>query len=89
MEIRTASQAIDALGGTARVSRMFDPVLSYRVISNWRLPARGLPPDSYYVLAPRLRRRGHVFTPLLFAQKLPAARPVPRRSNGHKQPSPA
>ena len=69
MEIRTASQAIDALGGTAKVARMFATKLSRQAVSNWRLATRGLPPDTYAVMAPALTARGCTFSPLLFAQK--------------------
>ena len=86
MEIRTASQAIHALGGTAKVARMFATKLSRQAVSNWRLATRGLPPDTFYVLGPALRRKRHVFTPLLFGQKLPATRaPAARASNGHSK----
>ena len=68
MKITSASQAIDALGGTAEVAQIFG--LSYRVVSNWR--SRGLPPDTHYVLGPMLRAKRHRFSPLLFAQKMRA-----------------
>jgi len=68
MEIRTASQAIDALGGTAKVARMFATKLSRQAVSNWRLATRGLPPDTFYVLGPALRRKRHVFTPCCSAR---------------------
>jgi hypothetical protein len=66
MKITSASGAIDALGGTAKVAQMFG--LSYRVVSNWR--SRGLPPDTFAVLSPALQAHGHTFSPLLFGQKL-------------------
>jgi hypothetical protein len=69
MRISSANQAIDALGGTAEVARLFD--LDPRVVSNWR--SRGLPPDTYAVMAPALIAQGHEFSPLLFGQKLHAA----------------
>ena len=68
MKITSASQAIDALGGTGKVAQMFG--LSYQVVTNWKV--RGLPPDTHYELAPLLRKKGHSFSPLLFAQKMRA-----------------
>lgn len=76
--IRSASQAIDELGGTARIARLFG--CSYRVVSNWR--PRGLPPDTYYVLAPLLIKRRCLFSPLLFGQRLPAVSHVIRKQKG-------
>jgi len=72
MKITRASQAIDLLGGTAEVAKIFG--MSYRVVTNWR--ARGLPPDTYDVLGKMLRAKRHTFSPLLFAQKRPAEHPV-------------
>ena len=82
MKITSASQAIDLLGGTGSVAKMFG--LSYQVVTNWR--ARGLPPDSFYVLSPALKAHGHTFSPLLFGQKLPAGRPLTYR-RGKPQPT--
>jgi len=62
--------AIDVLGGTKEVGKLFSPPLSYRVIINWI--SRGFPPDAYAVLAPVLLDAGHEFSPLLFGQKVPA-----------------
>ena len=75
MKITSASGAIDALGGTAKVAQMFG--LSYRVVSNWR--ARGLPPDTHAALSPALMARGHTFSPLLFGQKLLASKALTYR----------
>ena len=62
----TANAAINALGGTYAVAALFDE--DARVISNWR--KRGLPPDTYEVLAPLLRKRGlHFDTADLFGQR--------------------
>jgi hypothetical protein len=73
MRITSANQAIDVLGGTYKVARLFD--LDPRVVSNWR--SRGLPPDTYAVLAPALLNSGYTFSPLLFGQKLQAIQPLP------------
>lgn len=84
MKITSASQAIDALGGTAKVAQYFG--LSYRVVSNWR--SRGLPPDTHYELAPMLRKKRHKFSPLLFAQKM-RAEPLLYRHGEPKARAPA
>jgi len=86
-KIDTAGQAIDYLGGTAKVAALFgiDP----RIISNWRF--RGLPPDTYAVMAPALQARGVVFGPELFRQRMQKIVPPPygdRRKRQPKAPSP-
>ena len=81
MKITSASGAIDALGGTAKVAQMFG--LSYRVVSNWR--SRGLPAHQlvlgvpFAVLSPALQAHGHSFSPLLFGQKLLAGQALTYR----------
>jgi len=75
MIIATATEAINALGGTNKVAAIFG--ISYRVVSNWH--TRGLPPDTYYEMAPRLTAQGCKFSPLLFAQKLGRTRRQRRR----------
>ena len=75
--IGSATQAIEALDGTVEVGKLFDPPLDYRVVHNWK--RRGLPPDSYYVLAPALVRKHCSFSPLLFGQKMPASSASRRR----------
>ena len=82
MKITSASAAIDALGGTGKVARMFG--LSYQVVTNWR--ARGLPPDTFAVLSPALQAHGHTFSPLLFGQKLLASKALTYR-RGKPQPA--
>jgi hypothetical protein len=86
-QITTANQAIDALGGHNAVAALFadDP----RVALNWR--KRGLPPNTYAVLAPLLASRGLSFSPQLFGQRAAAIPPAqaverrPRRKNGRKR----
>ena len=69
LEIRTYSEAIDALGGTTRVGRLFEPPEDPRTVANWR--RRGLPADTWLVLGPLLKRRG-VFSPAkLFGMREP------------------
>ena len=73
--IASASEAINILGGTNKVAALFG--ISYRVVSNWH--TRGLPPDTYAVMAPALTARGCTFSPLLFAQKIGRTRRQRRR----------
>jgi hypothetical protein len=50
--IETAKQAIDLLGGPAKVAAMFEQV-GTNTVSNWR--ERGLPAKAWMVLAPKLK----------------------------------
>jgi hypothetical protein len=84
MIVATATEAINALGGTNHVADIFG--ISYRVVSNWH--TRGLPPDTYYVMAPRLTALGCTFSPLLFAQKLGRTRSRRQRQRGLPSASP-
>ncbi len=70
MKIANATEAIVVLGGPHKVSKMFRPALAERVVYNWC--ARGLPPNTWYVLAPALKRQGHVFAPKLFQMRVGA-----------------
>ena len=81
-KISSADMAIDYLGGTARVAELFgiDP----RIISNWR--HRGLPPDTYAVMAPALQARGAVFSPQLFSQRTQKNTPPPFPDRRKRQP---
>ena len=89
-KITYPGEAIDFLGGTARVAEMFG--IDQRVISNWR--HRGLPPDTYAVMAPALQARGAIFSPQLFGQRMQKVTPPPyadrrkRQSKGKQPPSP-
>ena len=65
MTLTTASHVIDALGGTGKAAAIFG--IDDRVVSNWR--ARGLPPDTFAVLAPLLRGQGYQFNDTLFSQR--------------------
>ena len=62
-EIRTAAQAIDLLGGNARVAAMFAKVHP-KTVSMWR--QRGIPARAWIVLGGRLKRQGARFSPKLF-----------------------
>jgi hypothetical protein len=63
--LTSASHVIDALGGTGKTAAIFG--LDDRVVSNWR--SRGLPPDTFAVLAPMLRGQGYRFKDALFSQR--------------------
>lgn len=63
--LTTASHVIDALGGTGKVAAIFG--VDDRVVSNWR--TRGMPPDTFAVLAPLLRGQGYRFKDELFSQR--------------------
>ena len=56
--INNSADAIDRLGGTAKVARLFKQV-SRSTVANWR--KRGFPPQAYCVLAPHLVRRKLAF----------------------------
>ena len=81
MIVSTATEAINVLGGTSAVAALFG--ISYRVVSNWH--TRGLPPDTYAVMAPALTAQGCTFSPLLFAQKLGRTRRQLLRQRGPVQ----
>lgn len=72
VDIKTAREAIDALGGYYAVAKLFG--LDERVVSNWR--TRGLPPDTYAVLGPLLREQGLRFSmQQLFRMRQPKSTP--------------
>jgi len=50
----TSDKAIDLLGGTRKVMRLFKHV-NRSTVANWR--SRGFPSQAYVVLGPRLKRR--------------------------------
>ena len=56
IEIKSAEQAIDLLGGSAKVAALFERVRP-RTVSNWR--KRGIPAKAWVVLGPKLKRHGH------------------------------
>ena len=64
-EVRTAGQAIDLLGGNAKVAALFarDKVKP-KTVSMWR--QRGIPARAWIVLGGRLKRQGARFSPRLF-----------------------
>lgn len=55
MQVRTASEIVDALGGTGAVARLVN--ITPGAISHWRRDNR-IPPRSYLILAPELERIG-------------------------------
>ena len=62
-DIRTPAQAIDLLGGNAKVAAMFASVKP-KTVSMWR--HRGIPARAWIVLGARLKRQGARFSPKLF-----------------------
>ena len=66
--IKTASEAIDTLGGTGAVAALFAVPLG--VVSAWR--KRGLPAKTYCALAPLLVSRRLSFDPSLFGMLRPS-----------------
>jgi hypothetical protein len=62
--IYSASEAIHALGGANFVAELFG--IGPNAVRNWY--KRGLPPETYSKLAPRLRAAGHEFSDELFRQ---------------------
>jgi hypothetical protein len=69
MEIKTASEAIDVLGGVKSVAALFG--VDTRVVWNWRLPDRGdrFPPTVALETARLLSERGYTFPLALFQQR--------------------
>ena len=67
-DIKTSGQAIDLLGGPAKVASYFKDV-DPRAVSMWR--QRGFPPKAWLVLGPKLRKHGR-FSPRLFDMLEPA-----------------
>ena len=64
-KIDTPAQAIDLLGGTAKVAAMFAKgEVDRGAVTMWRSRPH-IPPKAWLVLGPRLRRIGH-FSPKLF-----------------------
>ena len=57
-------EAIAALGGVVKVGEITRR--GRNAVSNWY--TRGFPSEVHHVLAPRLRRKGYVFSPRLFKQ---------------------
>lgn len=56
--------AIERLGGTLEVATLLG--MSEQRVSNWK--RRGLPPEAYDALKPKLRRKGVDPNPLMFGQ---------------------
>jgi len=60
--IETASDAIDALGGTGAVAKLLQT--TYGAVYQWR--TRGLPRDTYIVLQHALTAKGLKVSPALW-----------------------
>jgi hypothetical protein len=67
MELKTARQVIDALGGPYVVAKLFADNMDVRVVFNWR--RRRLPPDTYAVLSQALTMRRIDVDPAVFGQR--------------------
>jgi hypothetical protein len=67
-ELVTASQVIDALGGTTKVAKLCDR--SPQSVTNWRAANR-LPADTFLVISEELVRIGQTAPPSLWGIKEP------------------
>ena len=76
-----ARMAISALGGPVKVAELFG--VDERLVSNWS--RRGLPPNTYDALPPRLRTLKIPTPPAMFGQRMIIGTKVPRppRRNGN------
>jgi hypothetical protein len=63
--INTADEAIDRLGGTAKLARLL--AVGDNVVSNWR--TRGFPPGRYFEVGALLKEKRIKFSPALFGFK--------------------
>lgn len=61
-----AEMAIEALGGNTAVAELFG--LDERVVSNWK--QRGLPPDTFYGMAPLLELLKRDAPPVMWRQRM-------------------
>jgi hypothetical protein len=77
-----ANLAIDALGGTLAVAKMFGT--TEQVVCNWR--TRGLPPDTFDAMRPLVLKKVGSAPPLMWRQRMLQHKKVPRpvRKNGRK-----
>ena len=73
-ELLTASEVIDALGGTAVVARLTGKTMG--AVSNWRATGR-LAPETFLILTAALAERALSAPPALWGIKaVPAASPT-------------
>jgi hypothetical protein len=72
MQLKTARQVIEALGGPHAVAALF--ATDVRLVFNWQRRKR-LPPDTYAVLSGALRERRLEHDPRAFGQR-PSATPT-------------
>lgn len=66
-QINTASEAIEALGGTKAVAELFG--FEYRVVQNWH--ARGLPAHTFWTFKRLLSEKGMFAPASLWRQREP------------------
>jgi hypothetical protein len=76
--VKFANVAIDALEGTRSVAELFG--FTEQRVFNWR--KRGLPPESYDVLAPQLRKLRYEAPPVMFGQYVAVGRLRRAKANG-------
>jgi hypothetical protein len=62
-EVQTASEVIDALGGTGATARLTSK--SNQAVSNWRATGK-LPADTYYALNGELEKLGIAAPPTIW-----------------------
>jgi hypothetical protein len=67
-QLATASQVIDALGGTTKVAKLCEA--SPQSVTNWR-KANRLPPGTFLVINQQLARIGKTAPPSLWGIKEP------------------
>ncbi len=76
MEIETAAEAIDALGGDHAVAKLYDRTV--QAVRNWRY-GRGVPPGLRPDMDARLRARGKKCSSSVYSAYKPYAVKVPHR----------
>jgi hypothetical protein len=81
---KETKEAIDALGGASVVANLLG--VGPNAVRNWY--RRGFPPETYAMLAPRLRKAGCDFSTDLFRQYAVGTKPPPPprwRKNGGRR----
>ena len=69
-QVATPDDAIDVLGGTGAVAKLFG-IENTRVVSNWR--KRGLTPETFMIFHAALTAKGCKASPSLWKQREAAA----------------
>lgn len=63
-ELQSASEVIDALGGTGATARLTGRRYD-QAVSNWRTTGR-LPPDTFLIISEELKKRGDSASPAIW-----------------------